>query len=267
MSAGQDTRLSALDSVLDQASSQGGSQGESLADGLFAVVDLLDAQPSLRRALTDPSTPESARQQIVRQLLDGKVDPAAVTVVAEASAIRWPGARTFVAALERQAIRAALANAGDSLDEVEDQLFRFARVVESDGGLRSALSDRTVPLAHRQTLVSELLNGKVVPTTVRLATRAVAARERTFDNTIEGYVNLAAAMRNRAVATVRVARPLSQEQFERLRAALTRQTGRDISLQMIVDPSVLGGVRVELGDEVIEGTVAGRLEDARRLFG
>ena len=100
-----------------------------------------------------------------------------------------------------------------------------------------------------------------------LARRAVAARERTFAHTIEGYVDLAAAQKNRVVATVRVARPLDGDQRRRLQAALARQVGRDLVIQEVVDPDVLGGVRVELGDEVVEGTVAGRLDEARRLFG
>ena len=99
-----------------------------------------------------------------------------------------------------------------------------------------------------------------------LAKRAVAARERTFGHTIEGYVTLAAAQKNRAVATVRVTKPLSSDQRERLRAALTTKIGREVAIQEVIDPDILGGVRVELGDEVFEGTVSDRLESARRLF-
>ena len=95
----------------------------------------------------------------------------------------------------------------------------------------------------------------------------MVARARTFGNTIEGYVTLAAAQQNRVVATVRVARPLSQEQTNRLRAALSRQAGREVAIQEIVEPEVIGGIRVELGDQVIEGTVESRLDEAKRLFG
>jgi F-type H+-transporting ATPase subunit delta len=100
-----------------------------------------------------------------------------------------------------------------------------------------------------------------------LAKRAVLARERTFGHTIEGYITLAAAQKNRAVATVRVAKPLSSDQRDRLRTALSQKIGREVTIQEVIDPEVLGGVRVELGDEVFEGTVADRLESARRLFG
>ena len=99
-----------------------------------------------------------------------------------------------------------------------------------------------------------------------LAKRAVGARSRSFDHTVETYVDLAAEQKNRVVATVRVARPLDDDQRSRLRTALTRQAGREVVLQEVVDPDVLGGVRVELGDEVLEGTVSAKLDEARRLF-
>lgn len=264
MSAASDTRLGALDRMLDQTQVDDG-----FPDDLFGVVDALEASPTLRRAVTDPGTPEEARKGLVHGLLDGKVTPQVADLVAEAAALRWAGGRTFAAALDRQAVRAVLLQAAGSgqLSDTEDELFRFARVVESSPGLRDALANRAVPLAERQRLVTDLLQDRATPATVALARRAVTARERTFAHTIEGFVTLAAAQQRRVVATVRVARPLAADQRERLVAALRRQVGRDVAIQEIVDHDVVGGVRVELGDEVVEGTVAARLESARRLFG
>jgi F-type H+-transporting ATPase subunit delta len=202
-------------------------------------------------------------------LLDGKVDRAVVDLVAEAATLRWAGGRTFAAALERQAVRAQLITADrrSELEDTEDQLFRFARLVESSPDLRNLLGDRAIDLGRRQELVEGLLRGRTTDSTIVLAKRAVLARERTFGYTIEGYVTLAAAQKNRAVATVRVAKPLSSDQRDRLRASLSQKIGREVTIQEVIDPDILGGVRVELGDEVIEGTVADRLESARRLFG
>jgi F-type H+-transporting ATPase subunit delta len=283
-----ETRLGALDSVLDDAYARStadrgaigkivgavrGAPSESdlqrLPGDLFAVVDALDSSVMLRRALTDPTTSERARQQLVHNLFDGKISKPAVDVVAQAVAMRWAGGRSFTAALERQAVRAQLmaAEAEGNLENTEDELFRFARLVEANPDLRNALSDRAVPVGKRQELVEQLLAGRATTATMALAKRAVAARDRTFAHTIEGFVTLAAAQKNRVVATVRVANPLTPEQRERLRRSLSQQVGRDITVQEIIDPGILGGIRVELGDEVIEGTVADRLEQARRLFG
>lgn len=285
-----DTRLRALDGVLDERYQQVRSRADvglvgrvldavrhapdpadldTLSPDLFAVVDALGSSVALRRAVTDPGVPAEQRQRLVRSLLEGKVSRTAVDVVLEATGMRWSSGQTFLAALERQAVRAQLMAADDAgvLDETEDELFRFARLVESTPDLRNAFADRSMPLSARQDLVTDLLGNRAGAPTVALARRAVAARERTFAHTIEGYVDLAAAHKNRVVATVRVARPLEGDQRARLQAALSKQVGRDVVLQEVVDPEVLGGVRVELGDEVVEGTVAGRLAEAQRLFG
>ena len=289
MSVASEARLEALDEVLDTAAASAPSAGAGLLQtiasavtrapsagdlaalpgDLFAVVDALDSAVTLRRALTDPATSEEGRQQLVHLLLDGKVSKLAIQVVTEAVGMRWAGGRTLAAALERQAVRAQLllADREGNLEETEDELFRFARVVESTPEVRDALSDRGIDLTGRRQLVADLLGGRANASTVVLASRAVGARERTFAHTIEGFVALAAAQKNRVVATVRVARPLTTEQRARLQTLLRQQVGRDVALQEVLDPEVLGGVRVELGDEVIEGTVASRLESARRLFG
>ena len=286
MSAGSEARLQALDEVLDRAASSArtGDQGllktivaavqgapsesdlDALPRDLFAVVDALDSSASLRRALTDPGTDERGRQQLAHTLLDGKVSKLAVQVVAEAVAMRWAGGRTLAAALERQAIRAQLMGAErqGNLEETEDELFRFARVVESTPEVRDALSDRAVDLAGRRQLVEDLLGGRATETTTVLAKRAVAARERTFAHTIEGFVALAAAQKNRVIATVRVAQPLTPEQRSRLQAALAKQVGREVVVQEVLDEDVLGGVRVAVGDEVLDSTVEARLRQAQR---
>ena len=264
MTVASDARLSSLDRMLDDS-----QVGETFATDMFGVVDALASSPSLRRAVTDPGTPEGARGALVHGLLDGKVDRGVADFVAEAATLRWAGGQTFAAALERQAVRAVLivADRRGELEDTEDQLFRFARFVESSPDLRNVLADRSIDRSRRQELVGELLRGRATEATIMLAKRAVAARERTFANTIEGYVTVAAAQKNRVVATVRVAKPLSSDQRDRLRAALTKQIGREVAIQEVIDPDILGGVRVELGDEVFEGTVVDRLEAARRLFG
>lgn len=260
-----DTRLSVLDGVLNELP----LIPDAMPAELFAVADALEASPTLRRAVTDPGTPEGARKALVHGLFDAKLSAATVDLVADGAARRWSGGRTFAAALERQGVRAQLIisdRAGD-LDETEDELFRFARVVDSNAELRNLLGDRAVPATDRESLIRSLIEGRTTPSTQVLAKRAVAGRERSVGYALDSYVTLAAQQKDRVIATVRVAQPLSDEQRDRLREALRRQTGRDVAIQEIVEEQLLGGARVELGNEVIEGTVAGRLHEARRLFG
>ena len=261
MSGNAEARLSALDRVLDAA-----SPTAAVGEELFAVADALGGSPSLRRALTDAGTPLEARVNVVRSLFGGRISAQALDVLLGAVGLPWSTTGSFVAAIERQGVRALLAEAhrAGRLDEVEDQLFKVGRLVDATPDLRVALGERRVQVGPRQQLLEEVLADKVLPVTRALARRAVVARQRTFENTLDGYLNIAAELRNRGIATVECARPLTPEQESRLKAALSRQTGRDVTLNVVVNPAVLGGVRVSIGDEVIEGTVAGRLSDVRR---
>ncbi len=257
-----DARQSAIDGILLAA----GQVDDRVSGDLFGVVDVLDATPQLRRALTDPNVDASARQKLAQGLLTDKVSPLALDVVSAAVGRPWSSGRALASAVERQAVRASLAHAEQQgrLDDVEEALFRFGRIVDADRELRGALANPAAPLGSRRDLVATLLTGKAPAEAAVLAQRAVNARNRTFELTLEQYLNLSAALRRRVVATVRVAAPLTGEQQARLAATLTRQTGRAVNLHVVVDPAVVGGMRVELGDEVIDGTVAGRLADARR---
>lgn len=261
MSVTQQARLSELDAALDSV-----TPSSALADELFALADLIDAQPSLRRALTDPGLEDAQRQGLVDSLFANRVSSEARAVLSRAVGLRWGTASGLSAALDRQGSRAlfAAAQSGDRLDTVEDDLFRFGRVVAGDRALSSAIADRSAPLAARQQLVSDVLGGRVDEITESVLRRSVAARKRTFELTLEDYLVSAAAQRNRAIAKVVVARPLTADQESRLAVALSKQLGKSITLQVTVDPDVLGGVRVTVGDEVIEGTVSGRLTDAAR---
>lgn len=264
MSSTSEARLGELDGVLDaqQVTPQ-------LAEELFAVVDVLDAQPALRRALTDPGSTAERRSALVDALFGTRLSPPAQAVLRQAVGQRWGTTSGLAAALERQGVRAVLAaaQATGTLDSVEDELFRFGRLVEADPALRAALADRSASLAARQQLVGDLLQTRADAATTELAKRAVAARTRNFEVTLEGYLTLAAAQRDRAVAKVVVARPLTEQQAERLAAVLGRQLGRAVSLQVVVDPDVVGGVLVTVADEIIDGTVSARLHDARRQLG
>lgn len=261
MSAATQARQTELDRVLDSQEAT-----PALADELFAVVELLSGQVSLRNALSDATAGDTVRRQLAAAVLGGRVSGPTQSVVEAAAGLRWASGADLVAALERQGVRALLRGAqrAGSLDRVEEEAFRFSRIVAADHALRDALEDRSAGRARREELVDGLLTGRADPATVALVRRALRLADRTFARTLDSYLSLAAEERSRAIAEVTVAVPLTPEQEERLRSALSRQVGREVSLQVSVDPAVIGGVRVRLGDEVIEGTVAGRLEAAER---
>lgn len=252
-------RQSELDRCLDAA-----EPTAALAQELSEVADLLAGEPRLRNALSDPTTADQRRRELAESLLQSKLSPAAMSVVGEAASLKWGSGARLIQVLRRQALRAlfGVAQRGARLDAVEEELFRLGRTVAGSPELRKALDDRTAPVAARRRLVAELISAKVDPITLALAEQAVQADYGTFEQGIGDELALAAQTRQRAIATVTVARPLTAEQHDRLAAALVRQLGRPVNLQVLIDPSVIGGARVQVGDQVIEGTLAGRLAAA-----
>jgi F-type H+-transporting ATPase subunit delta len=256
-----------LDALTDNTS----VDAANLAGELAAVTALLDREGTLRRALTDPAQPGQAKADLARRLLAGQLGEDTLDLVGGMVRARWSQSRDLVDALEELAADADLiaAERAGGLDDVEDELFRFSRIVTGNGDLRAALTDRVAGLDAKRGLLHTLLGGRVNPVTERLVTRLVTApRGRSLDHGIESLSKLAAARRNRVVAEVVSAIPLTEQQKERLGAALARIYGRQVHLNLDVDPAVLGGVRVRVGDEVINGSIADRLDEAaRRLAG
>ncbi len=245
---------------------RGGSDGNRLADDLFAVSGLLADEPSLRRVLTDLSVDADAKSGLVRQMLAGKVADPALDLVAAAAGRRWAATRDLGDALEQLGVIAVVraAEGSGEADALEDQLFGFGQLVTDNHGLRDALSDPARSSADKRELLRGLLEGRATPGLVRLAEQAVSGTHRNVIVAIEAYQKVAASQRDRLVALVRVARPLGDAEQGRLASALSAQYGRPVHLNTLVDSDVIGGVRIEIGDDVIDGTVASRLDDARR---
>jgi ATP synthase, F1 delta subunit len=254
-------RQSELDRCLDAA-----DLSPALAKELVEVADLLAAEPRLRNALSDPTTADRRRQELAESIFGAKLSAAGISVVSQAVALKWGSGARLIHMLRRQASRALFGFAQRSalLDEVEEQLFRLGRTVAGSPELRTALDDRSTPVAARRRLMAELITAKVEPVTLALAEQAVQAEDGTFEQGIDEALQLAAQARQRAIATVTVARPLTDEQHDRLAAALVRKLGRQVNLQVLIDPGVIGGARVQVGDQVIEGTLAGRLAAAEQ---
>lgn len=258
------TVLSAVDEHV-----QDGAEAHLLGNQLFQVVGVLDKQPALRRVLTDPSLEEDRKAELATSIFGSQVTASTAEVIGTAVKGRWSAARDLADALEQAGVAAHVAGADKEgkLDDLEDDLFRFGRIVAANSELRGVLTDRSVPLEGRAGLLDSLLGTKSTASGRALIGQAVAARSGRFEPTLAEIGELAAERRKRVLATVRVAYELADDEKERLAAALGRQYGREVHLNVVVDPGVIGGISVEIGDEVIDGTVSSRLEDARRRIG
>jgi F-type H+-transporting ATPase subunit delta len=246
--------------------SQDSGAGYDVAGDLFAVASVLRSEAALRRVLTDVSLGSDAKSGLVRSVFSGKLGDQSLELVAAAAGKRWAAMRDLGDTLEHLAVVAVvLAAEGDGeADAVEQQLFTVSRMVTDNPSLRDALSDPARSVADKQQLLRSLLEGKAARGTIQLTEQAVTGTYRTVVLAIEAYQKVAATERDRLVALVRVARPLTEEESQRLSTALSNNYGRRVALNELVDPDVLGGVRIEVGDDVIDGTVASRLDQARR---
>jgi F-type H+-transporting ATPase subunit delta len=257
-----------LDRLTEQLGSAvaGGADAERMSDDLFAVAALLRQQPSLRRTVTDLSLQPSAKSDFVRGLLGDKLDGVSLDLVASAAAQRWAATRDLADALELLGVVAVVKGAEKDghADTLEDELFGFGRLVTEHPELRDALSDPARSHGDKIALLRGLLEGRATSATIRLAEQAVSGSHRTVSVAIDEYQKVAARNRNRLVAIVRVARELDGDERRRLEEALRRQYDKPVHLNVVVDPEVVGGVKVEIGDDVIDGTVASRLDEARR---
>lgn len=262
------TSLAQARARLADVASAGATDLGALSSDLFGVTELLGQELQLRRALADPSTPAAAKQGLVQALLGSRVSAPALTLLGEVAGARWSRPRDLVEAVETLAVVASFeeAQAAGKLDEVEDELFRFSRIVERESALRDALADTTQPADRRRVLLDGLLSGKVSPIALRVITAAALdpRGRRSLVEGLDAFAVLAAELRERLNARVTVAVAPTDEQLERLAAGLGRLYGKTIGLRVEVDPSLVGGLVIRVGDDILDASVTRRLDAARR---
>ncbi|MEV1286846.1 F0F1 ATP synthase subunit delta [Micromonospora sp. NPDC049679] len=239
------------------------------ADEILSVADLLRREPRLRRALSDPARTGEERAGLLRGLLAGKVGQDAGEVLSVIAGGRWSAPSAVLDTTERIGVEAVLAAAerAGELAEVEDELFRFGQIIDGDPQLGAAIGDATADPDRRSELVKALLTGKARSATIRLAELAVRGfGGRSVGAALSRLVELAAERRDRQLAHVTVATPLTEEEERRLGAKLTEMYGREVALKFTVDPAVLGGMSVLIGSDLYDGTVRRRLIDTRKAL-
>lgn len=239
----------------------------ALGADLAGVGGLLSQNPILRRTLSEVTTDVEHRAGVMKALLVGKVGQPAAAIVDFTVRQSWATGRDLADGFVRLGRTAMFLRAERSgeLDEVEDQLFRFGRIIDANPALSVILDDPTTAGAARASLVARLLDGRAHSLTAELLGQLAAnPGGRSFTHGVGEIVAQAAQRKDKVVATVQAATPLTIEQTSRLTAALARIYHRPVSVHVLVEPGLQGGIKVRVGDEVIDGSVAGRLDALRR---
>jgi len=236
----------------------------TLGSQLFGVAAIVRHDVALRRALTDSSVEGESRVGLARAVFEKALAQPALDLVADAAGRRWISSNDLPDALERVAVAATVRSAGASGKQVGDELFAVRQMISENPSLRGTLSDTSRTADDRGQLLLSLIDGKTLPATSVLVGQAVTRQRGNVESALQEYLDLAAAALEEGVATVHTARELSADEQTRLASALAKQYGKDIQLHVVVDPELIGGLRVEIGDDVIDGTVVSRLDEARR---
>jgi F-type H+-transporting ATPase subunit delta len=258
-----------LAAVSEQVAGRPGVGSHATGSQLLAVAGVLSSQSALRNALTDTGTSPQRRAALVDDVFGAKVDDVTQDVLRDVVRQRWSRPRDLVEGVELLGAEALLAHAEahGRIDTVEEQLFRVSRLLESSGDLQTLLSDPAVTPAVKAAVVSDLLTDRAEPETVELVVHLVRTSPGgEVDQRLDAVVELAARRREQLLADVRVPMALSEEQTQRLGAALARLYSQPVSVAVTVDETLLGGAVVRVGDEIIDGSVASRLAAARRTL-
>jgi F-type H+-transporting ATPase subunit delta len=237
-----------------------------VADELFAIADAIDSSNQLVRLLSDAGREAAVKEATARSLFADKVSPVALEVTLDVVRRPWSAQEDILDALEQVGVEAILDQAGADgvLETVEEELFQFSRTITGSGELASTLDDARTGSDRRTAIVSSLLNGRANDLTVVLARRAVGRRtEVKSARRLQDFSQIAAARRQRLVAVVTSVRPLSEQQVTRLGAILAKVYGREVQINLELSDDVVGGLRIQVGDDLFDATVLARLAQAR----
>ncbi len=261
------TALTQLEAKLPLASLQ-------LAKELFGILGTVDSSAGLRRALTDPSRTGDEKSALVKQLVGGKVSAEAADIAGGLASSRWASARDIGDALETLAATVVIAVAENKsavsasgisgLEELENDLFSFNQAVASNHEVQRALSEPQASAAARIGLARKLSPGAGEEANVLIAQAVSQPRGIKPTRLVARFAELAAKRQQRWIATVSVTRPLTETQFARLQAGLDSLYGRELKINITVDPELIGGIRVQVGDEVLDASVITRLGQLHR---
>lgn len=250
---------------IDEALLRQPQAGLDDARDLFQASRAIERNPQVLSSLADPVSPSDARAALAERVL-GELGAPARSIVAHLARQRWSEAHDILAAIDDAGIRIAVQASRGA--DVAGEIASFARIVGSDPQLELALGGVLGKADDKAALVQRLLAGRASEATIAILDHLVRVpRGRRIGQLLRGAAAEVAAATGRSIATVTSAREIPAAQLDRLRIGLERQYGRTLQLQQIVDPAVLGGLRVSIGDDVIDGTVRSKFTDLRLKLG
>ena len=256
-------------SLADNVSKQSAAEASQFSTDLFTVLTVLSSSVGLRRALTDNSRDTASKTQLITDLFGKNIGDATKALVTQAAGLRWSNPSEIADAIENLAVESASAAADKSneLEQLENQLFDFAQVLIANPDFRQALNTTADSDEGKVSLIESVVNGKYAASTINLLKKVVLLRRgRNIDATLATYAHYVSNSRNRLVAHIKTAVELSPTQKSSLIAALTKQMGREVHVNIEIDPKVLGGISIRYADDVIDGTVVNRLAEASRAL-
>jgi len=235
---------------------------------LFFAAEVFASKTALRRAITDPSRDIASKTALIKELFGSKIGKEASDLISGIAALRWSAGKDVIYVLEQLAIEAeaSAANINNELDRVEDELFSASRLLVDSSELRSALvGGASADL--KAALVTEILSKNASASTVKLVRALVTQRRgRSIEAAFAEYLFGLANRRNRLIAVVRTAAPISDAQKVRLSGAIEKQVGQPIRVNIQVDPTIIGGVSIKFADELIDASISNRLAHAGRAL-
>ena len=260
--------LSAIRIVLD-GKLKGVSSAEctAVSTELFNVLLALQSSGALRRAVTDPARDHEAKTALVTDLFAASTSKSTLDLIVQLVALRWSRTSDIMHAIEQLAVEAeaTAANTEDQLDQVEEELFAFSKVLVASNELRQALNSSLDSGDHKAELIKSIFGGKYAASSVRLLEQLVRVlQRRSIELALLAFIHGVTARHNRLRAVVRSRIDLSPAQREKLVSTLTKQLGQPVHVSVEIDASVIGGVEVRFDDEVIDGTISNRLAEAGR---
>jgi len=239
-----------------------------LSNELFAVVNVLGANVALRRAITDPARSAEDKAKLLGDIFLGKLGKNAMDIAVKAVSLRWSAPSDLLISLEQVAIQAeaSAANSRGELDQLEDELFIFARALVANQELRNALNGNSDAIAEKQILVNSVLKSSTKSTKALVAQIVNGLWGRNIETALADLAHGTANFRNLVVAHVRTAIELSDQQKSELTKALSKEVGQNVRINIEIDPRVLGGISIRFRDELIDGTVISRMAEASQVL-